>query len=113
MRRNPERAAAAAAKVIPIIKQIDADNASERTDHKAIIAKYVSKVNNRKTAIRAFCIQCSNGQPSEVRYCKVSKCALFAFRMGNDPFNLKSIKSAAAKNGSDEPEDDNDDNDKD
>lgn len=113
MRRNPERAAAAAAKVIPIIKQIDADNASERTDHKAIIAKYVNKVNNRKTAIRAFCIQCSNGQPSEVRYCKVNKCALFAFRMGNDPFNLKSIKSAAAKNGSDEPEDDNDDNDKD
>lgn len=93
-RRSATRRAELVAKVIPILKAKEAETLS---DNKLVIAKYMGKINNRKTAIRAFCIQCSNGQPSEVRFCQVTGCALFAFRMGSDPFNRKSIRTAAER----------------
>lgn len=36
-------------------------------------------------AIRAKCLDCAGGQPSEVRLCPVVRCALYPFRMGNNP----------------------------
>ncbi len=36
-------------------------------------------------AIRAKCIDCCGGQPSEVRLCPASRCALHPFRLGKRP----------------------------
>jgi hypothetical protein len=41
-------------------------------------------------AVRAKCLDCSVGQPVEVRMCEVTSCALFPFRMGKNP-NRKGI----------------------
>ena len=41
---------------------------------------------NRGDAIRAKCIDCSGGSPTEVRRCGMHDCALWAFRMGTDPW---------------------------
>jgi hypothetical protein len=37
-------------------------------------------------AIRAKCLDCSGGVPSEVRDCLVKNCALYPFRMGSNPW---------------------------
>ncbi|MBU2541339.1 MAG: hypothetical protein KJ593_05520 [Candidatus Omnitrophica bacterium] len=36
-------------------------------------------------AIRAKCLDCSAGQPSEVRSCEITDCALFMYRFGKNP----------------------------
>jgi hypothetical protein len=36
-------------------------------------------------AIRAKCLDCAGGMPSEVRECQISRCALHPFRMGKRP----------------------------
>jgi hypothetical protein len=46
-------------------------------------------------AIRAKCIDCSGGSPSEARKCVAYKCPLWAFRMGHNPFHGKSEPEAA------------------
>jgi len=38
-------------------------------------------------AIKAKCRECSNGVPSEVRYCPCTDCALWLFRFGCNPKN--------------------------
>ncbi len=40
------------------------------------------EVLSRSKAIRAYCIECSGGQPSEVRYCTCWDCQLFPYRFG-------------------------------
>jgi hypothetical protein len=37
-------------------------------------------------AIRAKCIECSGGNMAEARLCALTHCALWAFRMGHNPF---------------------------
>jgi len=37
-------------------------------------------------AIRAKCLDCSYGQPSEVRKCEAISCALWPFRAGRHPW---------------------------
>lgn len=39
-------------------------------------------------AIREKCLDCSAQQPSEVKHCPVTKCALWPFRLGKNP-NIK------------------------
>jgi len=41
-------------------------------------------------AIRAKCLDCSAGQPSEVRFCPVTDCPIFIYRFGKNP-NRKGI----------------------
>lgn len=41
-------------------------------------------------AIRAKCLACSSGQPKEVRYCLITDCPLYPFRMGKN-LNRKGI----------------------
>jgi hypothetical protein len=41
-------------------------------------------------AIRAHCLECSSGQPSEVRNCIIPECPLFPYRFGKNP-NRKGI----------------------
>ena len=36
-------------------------------------------------AIRAKCLDCSGGMPSEVRECAITRCSLHPFRMGKRP----------------------------
>ena len=36
-------------------------------------------------AIRAKCLDCSNGQQKEVRECSIKKCPLYPYRMGKRP----------------------------
>jgi len=36
-------------------------------------------------AIRSKCIDCSGGQPKEVRFCPVEDCPLYLYRFGNNP----------------------------
>ena len=44
---------------------------------------------NPVKAIREKCLECSNGQPSEVKCCPVEKCPLYPFRLGKNPFRQK------------------------
>lgn len=49
-------------------------------------------------AIRAKCLDCCCGQESEVRRCTATRCALWPFRMGVNPFsNRKGNASALRK----------------
>lgn len=41
---------------------------------------------SRGDAIRAKCLDCMGGSPAEVRRCESGSCALWSFRMGNDPW---------------------------
>lgn len=41
---------------------------------------------SRGDAIRAKCLDCCCGSPSEVRRCGMVDCALWPFRMGTDPY---------------------------
>lgn len=85
--------------------EIDRESAVARAaagDAERIIQRYKDRVTNRNTAIRAKCIECSNGQPSEVRECTVTACALHPFRMGSDPFNKKTAARMARDEGDDE-----------
>lgn len=65
------------------------DDGAPKVDYREVIDRYTSKITNRKTAIRAFCVTCCSGQLSEVKHCTVKKCPLWGFRLGEDPFNLK------------------------
>lgn len=54
------------------------------------------------SVIRAKCIDCSCGQYSEVANCQSKSCALWPYRMGNNPFRsgrsfTDEQKQAAAK----------------
>ncbi len=37
-------------------------------------------------AIRAKCMDCTCNQPSEIRECTITSCALHPFRMGKNPY---------------------------
>lgn len=102
---KPVPIAPAPATQAPRPAQDDEEN-THRVDHVALIAKYEAKIKNRGTAIRAFCIGCSGGSLSEVRDCQVKKCALFAYRMGTDPGNKKTLDRLAKTNETDNQESD-------
>ncbi len=46
-------------------------------------------MNNKKLtplkSIRAYCLDCSNRQPKEVRECEITDCPLYEFRFGTNP----------------------------
>ena len=48
---------------------------------------------NPVKAIRAKCIDCSGGMLGEVRNCPIKGCALYPFRMGENPFRQKSERA--------------------
>ena len=47
-------------------------------------------------AIRAKCIDCSGGSMAEARLCALTHCALWAFRMGHNPFFGKTDTETSA-----------------
>lgn len=78
------------------------------TDYAAVTARYLGKIRNPMTAIRAKCIQCCNGQVKEVTLCTCTICALYPFRMGVNPHH-KRRKDKAAKEADDDGSDDAED----
>lgn len=99
-RTAPAQSAAPAPRIVrtPVAKQAppapsaepdERESGSYKTDYAAVIKRYEDKVKNPMTAIRARCIQCANGQVSEVKLCATQTCALWPFRMGDNPFNKK------------------------
>lgn len=40
-------------------------------------------------AIRAKCLDCSNGSSNEVKLCEIEQCALYPFRFGKNPYRTK------------------------
>ena len=46
-------------------------------------------ITNPVKAIRAFCMECSCGQTSEVKSCPVVCCPLYSFRMGKNPYRQR------------------------
>lgn len=49
----------------------------------------MNEITNPVKAIRAKCIDCSGGQVNEVKECTHTKCALYPFRMGKNPYRTK------------------------
>ena len=47
--------------------------------------KTVDKPPTPLRAIRAKCLDCTDGQPKEVRFCPVPDCPLYPFRLGKSP----------------------------
>ena len=47
------------------------------------------QITNPVKAIRAFCMECSSGQASEVKACPVYKCPLYPFRFGKNPYRQR------------------------
>jgi len=57
-------------------------------------------------AIRFKCLECSAGQPKEVRKCPIENCALFPYRFGRNPnrlgigrFNQRTNENPAVSRG--------------
>lgn len=79
----------------------------------ATIARYNAKIKNPKTAIRAKCVECSGGSLKEVQECPVRQCALWPFRMGENPFHKKTAARLAGQHGNEDHDGDDDANDAD
>ena len=60
-----------------------------QSDYERVMARYVARIHNPMSAIRAKCVQCCLGQPGEVAKCTVTQCALHPFRMGTNPHNKR------------------------
>ena len=61
-----------------------------------LLALYHREKNPLK-AIRARCLDCCCGQPTEVRKCTAVNCPSWPFRMGTNPFREKRVLSAEQK----------------
>jgi hypothetical protein len=72
---------------------------AETTNYLVVIERYRKKIKNPKTAIRAKCVECSGGSLKEVQECRVTDCALHPFRMGENPFHLKTIQRLQREGG--------------
>lgn len=46
-------------------------------------------ITNPIKAIRAKCLDCSNGSPNEVTLCPCKQCPLWPFRSGKNPYRTK------------------------
>ena len=83
----------------PSLAAEEAESRRQADDSARIIKRYIDRIKNPMTAIRARCIQCCGGQPSEVRLCPANTCALWPMRMGDNPYNLKTRKGLAQAAG--------------
>jgi hypothetical protein len=68
----------------------------EGSDYRVTIQRYMDKIKNPLTAIRAFCVHCSGGSLKEVTECRLTKCALYQFRHGTNPLHKRSKASKEA-----------------
>ena len=47
------------------------------------------QITNPVKAIRAKCLECSNSSTAEVKECPVTKCPLYPFRFGKNPYRQR------------------------
>lgn len=89
-----------AAPVVAMSQEEPAVYATEnpRVDYERIVAEYKAKATTPKNAIRAHCVDCMGGMTAEIRRCTSHDCALYPFRMGENPFHARS-KHRVAENG--------------
>lgn len=78
----------------------------EAKEEEGTVARYRARVCNYRTAIRAKCVECCCGSLKEVAECRVKSCALYPFRMGENPFNKKTRERMAREAGENVFEDD-------
>ena len=57
----------------------------------------MTEITNPIKAIRAKCLECSNGATAEVKECAVYKCPLYPFRMGKNPYRRRREMSEEEK----------------
>ena len=57
----------------------------------------MAEIKSPAKAIRAYCLECTGNQPSEVRNCVIKRCPLYPFRYGKNPFHAKSNKLLAMR----------------
>jgi len=50
-------------------------------------------------AIRDKCLDCSGGQYKEVEHCPITKCPLWPFRMGKNPYHSKASDEVRRRSG--------------
>jgi hypothetical protein len=60
-------------------------------------SRYVKQREPILRVIRRKCLDCSAGQPSEVRLCPVTACPLHPYRMGENPFSKRRGSSPPTK----------------
>jgi uncharacterized protein YgbK (DUF1537 family) len=98
VRKGPKR-------VVPIVpKQIEytpkvVERNGDGYTYAETIQRYKDRVRNPLTAIRAKCVECSNGSLKEVTECRVVHCALHPFREGRNPLHAKSRERRAEAEG--------------
>ena len=51
----------------------------------------IKEIKNPVKAIRAFCLECLGNSSEEVKRCTMTKCALYAFRFGKNPYRTERI----------------------
>jgi len=51
--------------------------------------KYRVRATSPLRAIRAFCVLCMGAQPREVAHCTATKCVLYKFRFGRNPYQKR------------------------
>lgn len=66
---------------------------SARVDYQGIIDDYKSKATSYKTAIRSHCVDCMGGLVQQIKACTSTDCSLYPFRMGENPFDARTIKA--------------------
>ena len=49
----------------------------------------IANLQNPVKAIRAYCLECSNGSSNEVALCVIPNCPLYPFRFGKNPYRQK------------------------
>lgn len=54
-----------------------------------IEARYRARATSPLRAIRAFCVLCMGAQPREVANCTATRCVLYGFRDGTNPFQKR------------------------
>ena len=56
-----------------------------------------NEITNPVKAIRAYCLECSNGSTAEIKDCPVYKCPLYPFRFGKNPYRQRREMSEEEK----------------
>src|SRR5215470_19359829 len=68
----------------------DTDGSTGGADPRAISSEDLRDAGHDNSpllqVIRAECLDCSGDQPSEVRLCTATRCPLWPYRMGTNPF---------------------------
>ncbi|ALT58115.1 hypothetical protein FDG94_gp123 [Pseudomonas phage SM1] len=72
---------------------------SDRVDYDAIIQNYKSKATSYKTAIRSHCVDCMGGLVQSIKDCTSYDCSLYPFRMGENPYDARTVKAREKKEG--------------